>query len=78
MNELMEKMNVKLNGVWTKYEFDIYSGERKEEDRVGERMILIGLAEKGNLDIDHVFEEYEINEEYARIRKSMSEYVLPH
>ncbi|KAF2591366.1 hypothetical protein F2Q70_00037997 [Brassica cretica] len=25
-------------------------------------MILIGLAEKGNLDIDHVSEEYEINE----------------
>ena len=62
MNELMEKMNVKLNGVWTKYEFDIYSGERKEEDRVGERMILIGLAKKSNLDIYHISEKYEINE----------------
>ena len=58
MNELMEKMNVKLNGVWTKYEFDIYSGERKEEDRVGERMILIGLAKNDTFDINHQYEEY--------------------
>ena len=34
-------------------------------------MILIGLAQKGNLDIDHVFEDDEINEEYVRISKSM-------
>ena len=55
-------MNVKLNGVWTKSGFEIYSGERNEEDRVGERMILIGLAKKSNLDIYHISEKYEINE----------------
>ena len=49
---------------------EIYSGEKKEQDRVGERMILIGLAKKGNLYIDNVFEEYKINEKYDRISKS--------
>ena len=32
-------------------------------------MILIGLAKKGNLYIDNVFEEYKINEKYDFMKK---------
>ena len=55
----MEKMNVKLNGAWTNriWVGDLQYRERRKEDRVGERMILTGLAKKGNLDIGHVFED---------------------
>ena len=55
----MEKMKVKLNGAWTNriWVGDLQYRERRKEDRVGERMILTGLAKKGNLDIGHVFED---------------------
>ena len=51
----------------------IYSREGKEEDRVGERIILIGLVKRDNFDIDHVSQKYELNEEYVKISKSMTE-----
>ena len=35
-------------------------------------MILIGLVKRGNFDIDHVSQEYELNEDYVRISKSMT------
>ena len=46
---------MELEQIW----IEIYSGERKEEDRVGERMILIGLAKKDTFDINHQYEEYQ-------------------
>ena len=45
---------MELEQIW----IEIYSGERKEEDRVGERMILIGLAKNDTFDINHQYEEY--------------------
>ena len=41
-------------------------------------MILISLTKKCNLGIHHVFEEYEINEEYVKISISTVQYFLAH